>query len=322
MEQSPPPPVSTGRAEVMLVLVTVFWGLSFPLMKSWQEAAVACPGGEMLSSATLIALRMSLALAVLAAFKPRLVTEPTRREHAAGLAIGLTFLIGFLLQVWGLAQTTPARSAFITSLSSAWVPLLAFVVLRTPVAGVTLLGLGIGIVGAAALSLDLHDGVGSLGTGEARTLLASVLFAVQVLLLDRLGRAVRSSHVTVAFLGLSGGLAALAAVALAATGPGLASWGAWVADMFRQPVVVRDFLLVTLLPTVLAFHWMNAYQPYVSAGRAALIYLLEPVFGSFFSVLWGHDELTARLFLGGGLILGGNLLVELPYWLRVYRGSS
>jgi drug/metabolite transporter (DMT)-like permease len=61
---------------------------------------------------------------------------------------------------------------------------------------------------------------------------------------------------------------------------------------------------------------MNRYQPHVSAGRAALIYLLEPVFATAFSVAWGHDPLTARLFLGGGLILAGNLLIEVPYWVR------
>ena len=61
---------------------------------------------------------------------------------------------------------------------------------------------------------------------------------------------------------------------------------------------------------------MTTYQPRVSATRAALIYLLEPVFGSLFSLAWGHDELTARLVIGGALILGGNLIVEVPGWLR------
>jgi drug/metabolite transporter (DMT)-like permease len=68
-----------------------------------------------------------------------------------------------------------------------------------------------------------------------------------------------------------------------------------------------------------AFHWMNVYQPRVSAGRAALIYLLEPVFAAAFSVAWGYDALTARLFLGGSLILGGNLLIEIPYWVERWR---
>ena len=56
-----------------------------------------------------------------------------------------------------------------------------------------------------------------------------------------------------------------------------------------------------------------------SAGRAALIYLLEPVFAAAYSIAWGLDVLTLRLVTGGVLILGGNLLVELPLWLRDVR---
>jgi drug/metabolite transporter (DMT)-like permease len=76
-------------------------------------------------------------------------------------------------------------------------------------------------------------------------------------------------------------------------------------------------LLLTVLSTVMAFHWMNVYQPRIPASRAALIYLLEPVFGSFFSICMGLDPLSSNLVIGGGLILGGNFLVELPAWLRM-----
>jgi drug/metabolite transporter (DMT)-like permease len=80
--------------------------------------------------------------------------------------------------------------------------------------------------------------------------------------------------------------------------------------------VVRDVLLLTLLSTILATHLMNTYQPRVPASRAALIYLLEPVFAAALSVAVGHDAVTGRLLLGGALILGGNALVELPLWIR------
>jgi drug/metabolite transporter (DMT)-like permease len=302
----------------MLVVVTFLWGLSFPLMKSWQEAAADCPGGEALASTTLIALRMFLAVAVLAACKPRLLRLPTRREHLTGAVIGCAFWAGFSLQVWGLAQTTPARSGFITSLGSAWVPLLACVFLRVPVAGVTLLGLAVGVAGTAVLGLTTEGGW-SVGPGEVKTAVASVLFAGQILLLDRLGKTVRSEYLTVAFLGVTGVLGAVLAAALAGTGPGFGPWWAWLTDLVRRRDVAVDVALLVLLPTVLAFHWMNVYQPRVSAGRAALIYLLEPIFAAAAGVAWGYDSVTLRLLAGGFLIVAGNLLVEVPYWLRRRR---
>lgn len=104
-----------------------------------------------------------------------------------------------------------------------------------------------------------------------------------------------------------------------AWGAGTGAWWAWTASMVQSPPILRDFLLLTVFCTVLAFHWMSVYQPQLTASRAALIYLLEPVFGAAFSIVRGHDPLTARLLLGGTLILGGNLLVELPAWLREVR---
>jgi drug/metabolite transporter (DMT)-like permease len=304
----------------MLIVVTLIWGVSFSLSKNWQQAAEGWPGGGLLAGLTLITLRTSLALVLLTAFQPKLLRKATRREHLSGAAIGVVFAGGFVLQTWGLATTSPGLSAFITSLSSAWVPLLAYLILRSSIAVITILGLLVGVAGTAVLGLNIDPNQGwPLGEGEGLTLAATLLFAGQVLLLDRLGKQVRSAYLTVGFLGVAAVLTLALGIAVAAVRPGLGAWLQWVADMLRQPAVLGDVALLVLLPTVLAFHWMNTYQPLVSAGRAALIYLLEPLFAVMFSVAWGHDQVTTRLFLGGGLILAGNLLVEAPYWIQQWR---
>jgi drug/metabolite transporter (DMT)-like permease len=298
----------------MLLLTTLVWGLSFPWMKSWQLSAVGCPGGELLASFTLIAVRLPLAMLLLALWQPRSFTAPTRREHAIGALLGCTFFVGFSLQIWGLAWTTPALSAFFTSLCSAWVPLLGWVFLGLPVACWTLLGLIVALGGTAILV----EGGWTVGFGEELTFVAAMLFAVQILLLDRLGRRVRSAHLTASFLGVAGLLGGVGALVMAATGPGIAAWFDWMLGLLRQPAVLANLACLSLLPT-LSFHWMNTYQPQVPANRAALIYLLEPVFAAAVSVGWQYEPMTAHLLLGGVLILCGNLLVELPGWMRAPR---
>src|SRR5262249_2858117 len=192
------------------------WGLSFPWTRNWQLAARGGPVDELLSSLTLIALRMPVALVLLGLWQPAVLLRPTRFEHAGGLLLGGVFFAGFVLQTWGLAYTTPALSAFFTSLCSAWVPLLALFALGQRVAMLTLLGLAVGLAGCAVLV----DGW-NLGPGEWLTLVASLLFAAQVLVLDRLGQRFKPSHLSAGFLAAAGLLAALAAVVLAASGPGL-----------------------------------------------------------------------------------------------------
>ena len=39
----------TGVPTTMLVMVTLLWGVSFPLTKNWQQAAEACPGGPIVA---------------------------------------------------------------------------------------------------------------------------------------------------------------------------------------------------------------------------------------------------------------------------------
>src|SRR5205807_7877263 len=111
--------------------------------------------------------------------------------------------------------TTPAMSSFFTSLASAWVPLLVLAGWRVRIPRLTLLGLGLGVAGVGVMV----EGWTVQG-GDALTLIASVIFAVQVLLLDRLGRAVEPMHLTAGFLGITGIAAFLLTMFLAQRGPG------------------------------------------------------------------------------------------------------
>jgi drug/metabolite transporter (DMT)-like permease len=140
-----------------------------------------------------------------------------------------------------------------------------------------------------------------------------------MLVLDCLGQRLEPGHLSIGFLGTAGLLGLSGVVALASAGPGLGVWRDWLADMLGRPEVLRSLVCQVILPTVLGFHWMNTYQPLVSPTRAALIYLLEPVFTAVFSVWVGHDKLTWPLIYGGTLILAGNVLVELPRWLPLWR---
>ncbi len=299
---------SESFAAAMLVLACACWAAFFTLCKNWQQAAEACPGGDLLASLTLLGVRTVIALVLFAVFKPRLLLPPNRRVVAVGLLLGTLQCLGNILQVWGLASTSPALSGFFTSLASLWVPILAFVWLRQPVARATWIGMALGIGGLAILGINRGASWG-IGFGDGLTVLSSFAFALFILWLDRLGRTVNSSHLTFVLVAVSGLPTLFLAVGMAARQGILDRWLIWLGAVLRQPAVMRDVLLLTLLSTILATHLMSFYQPRVPASRAALIYLLEPVFAAALSIVVGHDLLSERLLLGGILILGGNALV-------------
>jgi hypothetical protein len=139
------------KASGMLLFITLLWGLSFPLMKNWLLASENCPGGPVVAGLTMVALRMTLALLVLGVLLPKLFLAPSRREFGIGLLLGLINSTGFAFQVTGLAWTSPALSAFVTSLASAWVPLLMFFFFHVAIRRLTLAGLIVGISGRNAI---------------------------------------------------------------------------------------------------------------------------------------------------------------------------
>jgi drug/metabolite transporter (DMT)-like permease len=218
--------------------------------------------------------------------------------------------------VWGLNTTTPALSAIFTSLACAWVPLVVWVVGHR-LSAWTVGGFALSVLGTLVFAVPDRDA--ALGTGlklgDWLTMLASLLFAGQILVLDRLGRHARPGHLTAGFFAVPGVVCLALATAAAAAGPGLAAWWGWVCAMLQSREVQWTVAKLILLPSVLSFHWMNTYQPRVTASRAALVYLLEPVFAAVFSVCQGHEPLTLVLVLGGSLILTGNVLAEAPNWL-------
>jgi drug/metabolite transporter (DMT)-like permease len=300
------------HATIMLLLTTFFWGLSFPLVKVWLGPDSDRSPDELLTALTLIALRMLPALLVLLLWKPHLLRRVTRQELATGALIGLVFFVGFVMQVWALGRrtVTPTMSAFLTGLCSVWAPLLGWFLLGVRPLPATLVGLTFAVAGAVVLGFEPGEDA-TLNAGMVATVAASLLFGVQILLLDRLGRKVRSEYLTVSFFGITGLLALLLALLLAGTTTGVGPWAREVVQWHRRREALIAIVLLILLPTVLSFHWMNAYQPRVTAARAALIYLLEPVFTALVSVSFGRETLTDRLLLGGLFILIGNAFVEI-----------
>ena len=62
-------------------------------------------------------------------------------------------------------------------------------------------------------------------------------------------------------------------------------------------------------------------QRYLSASTACLILMLEGVFGSVFSVLFGYEPFTVNLLVGGGLIVCSLILSEIQIVKKKETGA-
>lgn len=265
---------------------------------------VPLPG--LVSSLTLIGLRMVLAFFLFFLIRPRLVVSLGVKDLIPGAMVGIPLWLGFVLQLWGLVYTTPAMSAFFTSLGSLWVPLLYLLVGRKIPLWIWL-GYGLALVGLVVLV----EGGWRWGVGEFLSLGCSVLFAFQIIHLDRFGKGIDGNRISPVLFGINGIFSLVFAVGLCSWNGALEPWVAWVMERMTDGPTLWDVGLMVVFPTLMSYSLMNAFQPLLSAERAAIIYLLEPIFSLLFSLWFGHDALHTSVIIGGGLILAGVAWTEL-----------
>lgn len=271
-----------------LLLVTLVWGTTFPVMKqiSGQFGALE-----------IILLRFAIASLVLLP----LLRGLSWAELRWGLAIGSVLFCAFYLQVSGLAQTSSNRNAFVTGLNVLIVPLLAYF-LGQRLGWPLLLGAALGVLGLGGLFYEQAP----WSRGDSLTLLSAFVYAVYVLMFEFSARAKTALRPARIALVQSGVMVLLASLGFSTLEP--ASW----ADLWSRS---QNHVWVLLYLGVLAsavMVWLQAWgQHRVRAVEAAIVYGLEPVFAALTAVWWINETMGGRALLGGALIVLGVVISQI-----------
>jgi drug/metabolite transporter (DMT)-like permease len=273
--------------ELSLVCVAALWGATFVTVK---EAVARVPVFEF------IAMRFLLAAILMSMVFWRQVRSLDRDGWRAGLLAGLTLFAGYAFQTTGLQYTKASNAGFVTGLFVVFAPLFASVFLRRvpsagPFAGVVLATIGLALL---SLTHGFH-----VRYGDAIVLLAAVSFAVQIVILARYA----PEHSPAALASVQLWVAAVLATLVSA-----------VFEAHRTPAdpdVWHAVLITGVLASAVAFYVQTLAQRYVSPTRTAVILVSEPAFAGLFGIVLLDETLTARGWLGAGLILVAMLVTEL-----------
>jgi drug/metabolite transporter (DMT)-like permease len=282
------PVLLLSRQELALVAVTVLWGATFLVV----HLAMRHSGPLFF-----VGLRFGTAGVISLLLFRRAIMGLTRRELAAGAAVGLAIFPGYALQTFGLQTISSSESAFLTALYVPMVPLLEWVALRRPPRLMSWIGIALAFSGLVLLA---GPGAGplQLGVGQAATLLSAGAIAAEIVLIGGFaGAAMDSRRITVVQL-LTAGLLSLLTMPLAGEAVPPFSW-----------VWLSAALGLGMASAAIQFT-MNWAQKSVSPTRATLIYASEPVWAGIAGRLAG-DRLPALAVAGAAFILVGILLSEL-----------
>lgn len=269
-----------------LLTVTIIWGGGFVA----SDMAL-----ETLTPFQIMTVRFLIAAVIMTFLGRKQIPTITKDEVKCGFRLGAALFGGFALQIIGLQYTTPSKNAFLTATNVVIVPFIALVIYRKKIELRSLIGAVMAIIGAGILSLQSDF---SLGLGDTLTLLCAVCFALQIFLTGEYVGRIRPTvlnflQMTTAFVLSAAGL-----------------------------VISRDFvfrpseksllavLYLGVVSTTITYLLQTVSQKYVDETKSAIILSMEAVFGTVFSVILLHEQVTVRMIIGSVLILSAVLVSE------------
>lgn len=304
---------NTGNIErtatFALLLATLFWGCGFTWAKSGGSAANSLnglPNGAPLGPIWLLAVRFGLAGVLWLIIFPASRRGWTWNSVGRATIAGVLLSAGLMTQHLGLDRASEAITAFLTSLTILFVPLLMMIVLRKPPPRVLWIGVVLATIGVYLMT---GAGGGSLGVGESLALACAVLFSMHLISVNLI-----VAHDTPARM--APGQFLVVAIVSAITclfldrGPASLLPGRLV-ELSLSPGIALNLGLMVLLVTIGAFGLQTQFQPHLDPTRAALLYLCEPVFAAIYAFLHRGQGLSVMEMSGAGLILVANVLVEI-----------
>ncbi len=273
-------------ADLLLVLICLFWGISFILVKNAIKEV---------DLYWFLFIRFSIATAILFAVFARRLKQFTRHSFRDGFILGSVLFSAFVLQTIGLKYTTASNAGFITGLHVILVPfILALFFRKLPAVTATI---GAVICAAGLFLLTVGDDF-TINRGDVWVIACAVSVAFHVILTG--WYAVKHDVYLVA-------IAQMVAMTFWA--------GASAVTVGTMPdslslYVIGAILFLAIFSTAFNFTVQTWAQQYTSPTRAAVIFTMEPVFAAIFAFWWGGEVLRSRGYIGAGLILVGIILAE------------
>ncbi len=288
----------TYKAELMLLFVTLTWGLSFPLLKILLQYV---------SPFMLVASRFTLTLIFFVIIYGRSFEISDFNLWKTGLILGVLLFLGYTLQTLGLIYTTASKSAFITGINLIFIPFIQYLVLRIKPGIFNVIG---AILVMAGLYIFTGTHLGPPNIGDILTIFCAVCFAVHIVLLSKFSE-------TTDFLPLAfGQFSAMAVLSILSTlFLDTPIFGEMKFEM--NAMTITSFLILALLSTLLSLVLMTKYQSSTTPFRAGIIYNTEAVFAAIFSYYLLHEVMSQTQVIAAIVIIAGLLISEAAGLLKL-----
>ena len=276
------------RADLLLVMVTAFWGASYYLSDLCLKD---------LPPLNLTVFRFGSAFLLLGVIFWKNVVHMNRRTLRYCVLVGLALSGTYVFYGYGLPLTSISNASFVCALPVVFTPVFDFLIHRKRPGRSFGIALVICTVGLALLTLQdsLRPALGDL-----ICLGVPICYSIDLLLTEK---AVTDPAVDPLGLGV-GQLGVVTAITL------VFSLLLEKPHLPTTPTIWGAALFLGILCTGVAFVIQSTQQKYTTASHVGLIFTLEPVFSCIVAFFFANERLSARGYLGAGLMLLSLILME------------
>jgi len=279
---------------IMLLVVTFFWGVTFPVIK------VAL---YYISPAPFLAIRFAIAAGMMLILvkKGHNLLKPANIRY--GLIAGFMLFLGYFFQTVGLNYTTAAASGIITGLYVILLPIISFLYLKNRISGIDVIASITAFLGLILLSYSSSGGFGDR-LGDMLTLICAVVYAVQIIYVSKYSKSLDSYSFT---------FYQLLAVSIFS--------GVTIPFMPGNTLVMNYYAIFALIFTALfgsffAYYVSTVALKFVEPTTAGVIFVGEPIFAAITSVLFLHEVLGKFVIIGGTVMVFSILLITVSKYLH------
>lgn len=280
----------------LLLLTAMIWGFAFVA----QVDGINYVGPLTLNGVRFAVGVLSLLPVVLVFEKGSVDRNERKKTVIASLLAGAVLFSASTLQQIGIVYTRSAGVAgFITGLYIVLIPIACFLLFRHKTGAQIWLGAVLAVIGLFLLCYKVGEGF-QFGIGELLLLFGSFFWTAHMILVDRLGKTLRSLHFAWGQFFVCAMLGLLAMF------------------LFEEPTVEGIFnakwpiLYCGVLSVGVAYTLQVIAQKKADPTFAAILLSMESVFSAIGGAVVGMDHISLLGYIGCGLIFAGVVISQLP----------
>lgn len=283
----------------LILLVTFFWGVTFPMIKFALEY---------ISPVVFLALRFSVSSLMLIPFIFKSGKLTDRRMARIGITAGVILFLGYYFQTVGLDYTTAANSGIITGIYVVILPFISYAYLKLKVSRLDVVASALAFAGLfimSASSLALKNS--TVEFGDILTVMCGIAYALQIAYVSKYSGGLDSTVFT--FYQILT-VAVLSTVFIPTYSTSLFTINA---------LVIFVIVFTALFAGVLAYFITTRALIYVEPTSAGIIFVGEPIFAAISAVFVGGEVLGTLTILGGSLMVFAMFLTSMDKYLSHRR---